>query len=1083
MSVVITNTINNWLQRLLQKDSLDNPTGKPLFQYHISEGEYFELARLLRGSDFSSQIKDSKIWCAAFCFFCSEWYRRDYDGTWSWDGIHRALGFSVDANDRGGIVENGLVKYWKRPISCLESDRKSLLGSLFREGGLPFSLLKTEGSKFQRIFKEILRSLDDVKAMGDSPVELVKYKLETFPEALKQDTTADLIVSMAEQLLVLIDAYKLSGAENPAEKLDADRPGWRSAFPIPMDGEESNDFLAGLLASASKQRLREVKRKRLSCEQRIANTDELGFVAKVKVDNIIKINVEPKCFSSARVEVFVYEGSKPIVELGVGHVKASESKVDLILRNTVREFRRNNPDRSLYFCVLQNGQEIYKEAFSGSEIPIGDIPAVFRKKDEGYFLTGVGSCSFKAETLRVITPDVSELNIQNGAIFSESTEGNLKTIDFCGDLVVSISEDEDRYRISSRLTSILADQVKVSGAQLPYSSTTGNPIYLGVPHIHLDDTNYQTWVGGKQLGAGEDSASYGRQTVKVKSRDGTTLYHRRFDILPPDFSIVLEASKTPNRGTIHIGTTRNHVISCDTQGVEVISVKIERGKRLELFCEGFPPSEISLKLRPNLLAEPIYLALPFPSVGVLAFDADGGELPTRLAFDQLLGVRMQLFPKFKNARAIYHIDLIGPPSVPGASFNFTYKVLDKPLEISLYEFRHHVQSLLAASGDLDDIIRLRVSGDCRQTQYNIGRYTVETETTESGTGIQINGINNDKAKPQLMRLSDPAATPKPLIQRLSQCVGTGRFDFLDKMDEPGLIVPAKGSAVMFRSRFVSSNKELLYEPAKSLQKAATCFHPIENPGAFVPVLGDMTKDWVHSGWTFLSTLLDKYGYLPLSTFEIWSQVVNHPDVLAVVVIRMHQGGELLTRLQQEFNVMWELIPISSWQGALKLLRQHGVANDFDEELIEYRVKRKLKVLEQAVPYFNWLNEDEQSKAKEMPLSVLCNIMPAIITDWQQELLIAHAEDDRWPTYFSSALKRWLVNQKIEWLTPPSKHDYQNSVSIFPIFAAAIVAEKAHYSDIVFEPGRQDMFQIRQLLDYDRHWFESVFKMALTVFSK
>ncbi|MCV6004597.1 hypothetical protein OFO99_34705, partial [Escherichia coli] len=77
--------------------------------------------------------------------------------------------------------------------------------------------------------------------------------MDSLPEAFKQETTVNLITRMTELLLRLTEDYDLDEQNNPAAYLDDNAGGWRELFPIPLDGNAGNEFLSGLLSSASQQ--------------------------------------------------------------------------------------------------------------------------------------------------------------------------------------------------------------------------------------------------------------------------------------------------------------------------------------------------------------------------------------------------------------------------------------------------------------------------------------------------------------------------------------------------------------------------------------------------------------------------------------------------------------------------------------------------------------------------------------------------------------------------------------------------------------------------------------------------------------
>ena len=69
------------------------------------------------------------------------------------------------------IVEDGLVKYWKRNIIVTERGR-DLLGSLFCEGGLPWQLVQSDNHGFGRAVRRGLRHMYSARRDEQSLADL-----------------------------------------------------------------------------------------------------------------------------------------------------------------------------------------------------------------------------------------------------------------------------------------------------------------------------------------------------------------------------------------------------------------------------------------------------------------------------------------------------------------------------------------------------------------------------------------------------------------------------------------------------------------------------------------------------------------------------------------------------------------------------------------------------------------------------------------------------------------------------------------------------------------------------------------------
>ena len=68
MSLNTTISIHSWFKQIFERNNLSAPNEQPLYQYQLTESEYFQLKTLLKQTiDSSTMRKKDKAWCAAFC--------------------------------------------------------------------------------------------------------------------------------------------------------------------------------------------------------------------------------------------------------------------------------------------------------------------------------------------------------------------------------------------------------------------------------------------------------------------------------------------------------------------------------------------------------------------------------------------------------------------------------------------------------------------------------------------------------------------------------------------------------------------------------------------------------------------------------------------------------------------------------------------------------------------------------------------------------------------------------------------------------------------------------------------------------
>lgn len=1078
---------NSCLRAILTKRELSQPTGQPLFTYQLSENEYHHLRTSLKNQQLPTRLHGDSSWCAAFCLFSAEWYRRQYQGGWSWSGISSSLGFDLDANQRSKVIKTGF-KYWKRTISQYNDERHSFLGSVFREGGLPYGLLASEGGRFQTIFKRILRVFDDAQTYGQSPFQLVLEGLEHLPEAFRQETTVDLITNMAELLLRLTDEYKLQQQEQPANYLDTQLPSWRDLFPIPLDVDTGSEFLTGLLTSASVQRKdKSQQTKRVICRQRLSNNDDLGFIAQIQLMKAIPMPFKREALINSRVELFIQEGNRVIAELGIGHSTFEGEITKVILRTPACEFRRQSIEQDLYLVVLQAGVELHREEIPNSDLAINEMPIVLKSDGEHDWVVGQGSVSTKADQLKAILLKDVAYTAEFPELCESVTTERYQFIHFSGEIKVDYSTEDDEhdtYVISTRQSAVLAEQVDIRGTKLKYYSTTGQPIYLGLPTITSQEANTELWLGDKPLGETHQAGLFGIQSVRLKASGNRTMLRKRLAILPHSFQLELKPSKQANRGYVELHCERNLFVSIEGEQVSYKQANIEGGKRITVTAEGAPPADIILSISANLMADPIKVRVPFPASGALTFDKHGNCLANRITIDDLLGARIQFFPRIGVA-ASYHIELKGPMRSRDASYYWEYKVTDKVLEVSLYEFRHRIQELMAASGELDDEVRMVIGGaGCKEQQTIIGRYATEAQQFNDTVSFNVKLEKELVTKPELINLADPSEKPHALQQRYSNGVATGVFELNTKLSQPGLIVPSSNTQLAFRAKFIPGSEPVEYgSDVKTLNKAVALFHPVTNPNAIANVLPMLANDFNHSSWRFINDLFSNYSYLPMATFEVWKAIVKHTACLSALAFKADNPVQLMERLKVEFNVIWELIPLSLWRSHIVKFRQMLLDIGLPEKVVDNKVKSKLETLSEFTPLFEkqcCALIDEQLIQQKTNLSA---VFQYCLPDWSQDLVRIHLSDREWPTAFGFELETWCHKHCESLLHFKVSRGFHKSVLYFPIFAAAVVCGKAQLGELSSSLYPIDYFHLRQIIEFDRHWFNPVFQSALCVFAQ
>lgn len=852
--------IHSWLYRLLSRRDLRSADQRPLFRYQLSIDEYSELLVLLREAPQKGNVANDSAYCGAFCLFCAEWYRREYQVTdgWSWDPLWKRLGYELSAQELAKIIPKGLEQFWQRPIRFYESDRRNFLGSLFSEGGLPFQVLTEPDSRFQALFTRVLKQYEASQIMAGSIETVVRSQVEQLklPQVFREQTSIELIVQMADQLAQLVDLYKLEKSEQPVEVLDSSYSHWRESFPIPLDDQTGRGFLNGLLKTASKE-ARKAKHsgQKLSCEHYwLPESGNLEVKITLPIELTLDVDIQPV---SNRFDLSIHEGKKLLASIGPGYARVSHSLIEVRVRHQNLVCRRKAPSKALFVVASIGGQAVASKEIPASVLDLGTVPIGFEARDDSNRWRCVGQNSFRtqAEELVLLVPALSQLSSDDCTLVrqtSSHSETNQWLVSGKGQVKC---EQEDVFSIRLGDTLASHSQVKLKGYLLQYPTRPSNT-YIGLPQAvpeqsaGLEHERLQVFLGGRAVESCHLNQRLGSQRLTVKSSAGETLLRRKVGVLPADFSIEIQPGTQPSQGYVRFRSSLSCFIEWMTEGVKAQRLPASDVIEYELTSgQEFPPAQVAVRVYPNLEADPIEIDLPFPTVGVVALNEHDQPLPKRLSVDELLGTRLYLFAR-PDCSVKYRIDMRLPKSSASrAAYIWHYLAKpEQPVEISLYEMRSKIESLLSLEEGIDQQVQLSISGYGKSVEYTIQRHALTLNWDKARNLLYKSTLLSGDERtlcPVLMLLHEPERKPLEIPSRRSEGVATGEFEIpaLVEKNGPWLVLPHRDSAVSFRPFFIAG--EFDQPPAnaeiQNLQRAVQAFDP-SSSCAFKPVLQQMVSN-------------------------------------------------------------------------------------------------------------------------------------------------------------------------------------------------------------------------------------------------
>ena len=249
--------VNQFSARL--NEILQSPDkGQVLYRYRIDGDEFEQLQKYLIGFNafFYNPDLILKYSCPLdmyFVLYASEWWRRCYEGEWSWKGILTSIGLDpkeISSQTLVSIVEKGLKK-WQRAIFRNESGHRYALGSIAREGGLPiFHLNQTEGGWLERLLKPALAH----KIRTEDSRFYIESNQNIIPKSYGRDQVIETLVDLIDDIYQLIQLYQLDKKDHPISFLNDNVPQWEERFPFPLDAAPAQDMLRDLIVESIKQK-------------------------------------------------------------------------------------------------------------------------------------------------------------------------------------------------------------------------------------------------------------------------------------------------------------------------------------------------------------------------------------------------------------------------------------------------------------------------------------------------------------------------------------------------------------------------------------------------------------------------------------------------------------------------------------------------------------------------------------------------------------------------------------------------------------------------------------------------------------
>ncbi|PVZ64545.1 hypothetical protein DC094_19740 [Pelagibaculum spongiae] len=1090
------------MREFLKQRSLEKPDRRGLYAYHCQSLEYIRLREILHGFSPSEQSLNDAT-CGCFVIYCAEWFRREYRSEygWQWEKIHQSLETDLSASERPEVMERGF-NFWLRPLHTYTDERRDFIGSVFSEGGLPFQLLREDGSRFQSLFNNLLKKHQLQQFTGSRTADLVEDQLRkySFPKVFTEPASISLIADMVDQLIVLVTDYALDEHSEPVKRLDSVHARWREEFPLPLDEQTGKEFLNGLLTQATcEQKLNRSRRDELSCTHFWSKNNPHHLIVNISLPKKLEFSLQIQP-STTYFDLTLVEDGQAIGDLGAVFARINNQVAELTIKRRMFSCKRKNCTASLKLVATAGGVVIAEKMISNSSVALGEEPLGFEPDQQQWRLAGQASFSSASTDLLLMLPENTQVKLAD-----QQTTQLTECPSVLGCLLYRLQgkaqlhiTNHEHYCIQSGAVSLAQLGLDLVYADLPLNWSCKPALsFIGLPKVQWPrgagglEQEAELFISGKSHQQVPLIEHYGVHWLSVRNQTGNTLLRRKIGILPADFKVEL-ISGQPGEGSILVHSQHRCLLQLPDCSSIITSKQVKHSgyTELQLSAKALPPSIITLQVTPNLQELPICIELPFPGSGCVGFDAKGQRLKPDLCIDELLGSRLYLYGQPGRITG-YDVELGLKGSHSRQShYHWRYQADDKPVEISLYAIRDQIADILSLNSGLDQVAELRIFSAGKEQLYRIRRYAMTLEYDAEYQQVSFGVMHDQKAEThrlQLMLLHDPLRAEALLTSQSSQGVATGLYDLPNciEKDGPWLVLPQKDSSVAFRPRFIPGNPIAVNfgEDIKTLHKASRAFRHGEFVSSFDGVFDQMAMNPEHSGWQFLRDLLNHYGYLPLATFEVWKSFIHHQPVLAMALFKFEMKTSFLVRLEADFPFFWEFFPITEIQSAARYFCDWMMKKGLDQARAQMIVNKRFSALGSYFSSYGasiekHLTTQSQDQEMNFPKPIFEQV---VLSAWHMTLIRQRSEA-KWPEYAATSLQRWYLQYAQKLVRFPSINDHQRSVIYLPVFAAAVTCGQARVSD-VFINDADAVFFMRQVRDFDREWFDSLYQYCVINYLK
>lgn len=1124
--------LSQWKKNFLEKNSRSELSGAPMYAYKVTSDEFLDLKACLVENvsiytdhyDINDIFKKSSDFPQLFILYAAIWWQREYDGSgMEWKPIFNSIGIKsseLNSNTRSEAIEKGF-QLWNLNLNNDIGNLK-FIGNIASQGGLPLKLIAAGHGNLNRLLNRVLKDVVNLAFPDYQSVNgIIESHKNELPRSYRQKEIFSLLAEIIITFLRLKTDAKLDSASNAIEKLNQYESQWRERFPLPMDDDNAKGVLERFIQDGIKIKAEKAKFS-LILERYIDVVDN-----KVKVIsqlNLPKQNIDEdsikKCFGLdddflTRVITLIISNHQRSHEITIRRLAGQGNyKFDF---ETIPRFRDAHNE---HFAILKNANNDIKtlELLGGFELS-QDAPWIFDASDEidQYKFLKVGAGKFKASKLFVVVP--SNFSINEPFEHKYDVEGLIDKTCYLIDSEVTFTCDDDHYNIKPRCENVIDEEYALLGERIwdifqsPAVAYKGSP--QAVKFINQSPTlRNQVSVNAvcsnlNNQNLSNQLSTYGPMRVIVKENNNIT-WASKIVVLPKQANLKINPSKETGGGNICLENWQISNLKCLSENVAITVNQNGHSSNIDCNYVGThtPDEYVELELFWQSNPKSAIIKVPFPSLGVLAFDAGGKRLSHKksLSLQQLYGIRIVTFLQQSN---FVEIELTlkdnGDIQVDPVTRRIKRNQANTRLEIALIDFREYISNLLYSADQLDSKVEVRVKiSGAKDFVLVVKKYDVEFSYEKNSHSFMISqtylqnydNLQLSKCEVKATRIDDIEEDMIDLEQTVSEGVFNGVWKFPIQNHTLGcwMIHPSQSSSIQFRPMMLPLDQEVVEisdDEDLHLKDVLKIADNTERALSINAVIHNICEDLNHKDWGHVEYLANNLGHLNLTSLDLWRLFSKKTKAMASMALRDSKLPEqFIQRFASELPFLWEFVSLENWLDAAFYLKkqvyQKYADEAFAQQYFEYLLINKLNTLLVNHPSLNMMFEIIKSKNgiqinQEMqgvisyPQAFEGVLFSQLFDGEESELQkLLRRDDEEWPSKFINEI-RLLKRSDYKDLMSPNDFGFKETVINLPIVMAirSLIGEQQDLLD-----DENNYLEIKKIKNFDQDWFASAFDKTI-----